>query len=441
MRIAWCSPLSRQSGVSKFSLAVVKALSAIAEVDYWCEELEDNYAIDFVPVRALRPDDQCAAELRAYDAVVFNMGNNAEFHYAIYWLSTRVKGVVILHDKFMHHFFAGHYLNRLQSMPAYALAIRQYYGSQGMSRALRAIRRSRPVWETEEIADFPFFEPALWNASGLIVHSRDAMGKVSGSVGLIPAKVMHHPFYLADFEYGDRPFLSRRDLGVDEDRLLILSHGFINPNKRIDKVIEAIAADPSLKDRVQYVVAGGWVFEQTADYLRNLASKHGLSERVRLTGYIDDHTMHSYLHHADICLNLRYPSIESSSGSLVEQLYFGKPVVVTRIGAYDEVPDDCVVKINMDDEQGNLRRALEQLVGDEDYRRQVAAAGHAWAQENCSAQNYASQLLDFLARIGQERDTLDFVDGIADTLSAFLHPGLRNEYARAVADEVQSIIG
>ena len=86
-------------------------------------------------------------------------------------------------------------------------------------------------------------------------------------------------------------------------------------------------------------------------------------------------------------------------------------------------------------------RALERLVADEGYRARVAAAGHGWAQEHCSASVYATQFVEFLKRIAEESETLDFVDGIADTLSVFLHPGLRDDYVSSISGDVHAITG
>ena len=65
----------------------------------------------------------------------------------------------------------------------------------------------------------------------------------------------------------------------------------------------------------------------------------------------DDETMQSLVALSDVAVNLRHPSTESASGSLIEQLYFRKPVIVSKVGVYDELPDDVVVKIGIDDEQ------------------------------------------------------------------------------------------
>ncbi len=441
MKIAWCSPLSRRSGISKFTLAATRALSGSAQVDLWSERRDDNFVVPGLKVHELLPDDTCVEALRGYDAVIYNLGNNADFHSVIHWIYARLRGVVILHDKFMHHFFAGHYLAGLESLTAYAKVFRHYYGDEAKNEALKAIRRKHPVWETDRIASYPLFEPCIWNATGLVVHSQEAFDRVAPKAEPVPVRFLHHPFYITHFEYGDLPLLSRSQLGLPEDRLVLLSHGFINANKRIDRILNVVAESPELRGRVFYVVAGGTVLQSTTESLMQQVERLGLQEQVRFTGFIDDHTLHSYVQAADICLNLRFPSIESSSGSLVEQLYFGKPVVVTRIGSYDELPDECVVKIDMADEEGALAEALLRLVDDPDYRAQVAEAGFQWAQEHCSAERYATSLLEFLENIRDDGQVLDFIDGISDTLSEFLHPGLQAEFVSSISGEIHAITG
>lgn len=440
MRIAWCTPLGRGSGVSKFSLAAAGALARVADVEIWREPSPDDFRVDFAPLRDLSADEACAAELRARDGVIFNMGNNAEYHETIFLLAARVRGVVVLHDKFLHHFFAGHCLDRHRSLPMYAAAVRHYYGPAAVKPAVRGFLRRRPIWEGPAIVDHPFFEPAVWNAAGVVVHSRDALMRVAPRLGPVPVALLHHPFYVIDHEYGDRPLRGRDELDLGKDDLVIVSHGFVNPNKRIDKVLEAIAADERLRERATYVVAGGWVVRKTADDLRRLAERLGLGGRFRLTGFVDDHTLHSYVAAADVCVNLRYPSFESSSGSLVEQLWFGKPVVVTRIGAYDELPEECVVKVGMEDEAGNLRRALRRLVDDRAHRTAVAEAGRRWALEHCSGERYAAGLMGFLGRVRDRGAGLELVDAVADEIAVFCHPGLREPLAGDLAREIAAFV-
>ena len=58
-------------------------------------------------------------------------------------------------------------------------------------------------------------------------------------------------------------------------------------------------------------------------YLRTLAGELGVGSIVRLVAGPDDFTMHSLVSCADVCVNLRHLSTETSSLSLIEQMHFG----------------------------------------------------------------------------------------------------------------------
>ena len=66
---------------------------------------------------------------------------------------------------------------------------------------------------------------------------------------------------------------------------------------------------------------------------------------VRVLGFtpIDDFT--GYIAAADIVLNLRYPTVGETSGSLLRALGLGRPVLVSDVGAFRELPDDVCVKV------------------------------------------------------------------------------------------------
>jgi hypothetical protein len=76
--------------------------------------------------------------------------------------------------------------------------------------------------------------------------------------------------------------------------------------------------------------------------LQSLIRTLGLSAAVRVLGFapIDDFT--GYMAACDIVLNLRYPTVGESSGSLLRALGLGKAVLVSGIGRIPRVPDDDV---------------------------------------------------------------------------------------------------
>ena len=60
MKIAWLTPLCRTSGISRYSLSVVRALSALhdVEVDVWYPATDDDFVCAWAHSRALGRDGQ-----------------------------------------------------------------------------------------------------------------------------------------------------------------------------------------------------------------------------------------------------------------------------------------------------------------------------------------------------------------------------------------------
>jgi hypothetical protein len=70
----------------------------------------------------------------------------------------------------------------------------------------------------------------------------------------------------------------------------------------------------------------------------------GLSAAVRVMGFTPIGDFTGYMAACDIVLNLRYPTVGESSGSLLRALGLGKAVLVSGIGAFREFPDDVCLK-------------------------------------------------------------------------------------------------
>ena len=62
----------------------------------------------------------------------------------------------------------------------------------------------------------------------------------------------------------------------------------------------------------------------------------------------------------DVLVNLRYPTMGETSGSVIRALSLGKPLLVSDVGWFRELPDDVVLKVPVDEyEVATLAAALE----------------------------------------------------------------------------------
>src|SRR2546423_6595965 len=76
----------------------------------------------------------------------------------------------------------------------------------------------------------------------------------------------------------------------------------------------------------------------------------------------------------DAIVNLRSPTMGETSGSAIRALSLGKPLVVSDVGWFAELPGQAVIKVPVDErEEVPLAAALEALT-DEDARRTMGAA-------------------------------------------------------------------
>jgi hypothetical protein len=74
-------------------------------------------------------------------------------------------------------------------------------------------------------------------------------------------------------------------------------------------------------------------------------------------------------------------------------MLYGKAVIVTDSGFYSELPDDCVRKISPENENDELRAALQFLCDRADDRQALGHRAYAWAAPRFSVEDYAAGLL------------------------------------------------
>jgi glycosyltransferase involved in cell wall biosynthesis len=206
--------------------------------------------------------------------------------------------------------------------------------------------------------------------------------------------------------------LSRDELQVLEDRVLVVTVGNANENKRIQVVLEALSTNPDLAEKVAYVVVGG-CDSPFGQKLLGICEKYGLRNAVRFTGYASDEVLRSFLVHADLCVNLRWPAMEGGSASCAEQMLFGKASIVTDTGVYSELPDDCVRKVRPDHELPDFTRHLRDLVCDSSLRQRLGENAQRYADANFGPEIYVSRFLKFCSELLYCKPALDLIDNAA----------------------------
>jgi glycosyltransferase involved in cell wall biosynthesis len=77
----------------------------------------------------------------------------------------------------------------------------------------------------------------------------------------------------------------------------------------------------------------------------------------------------------EVVVSLRSPTMGETSGTVVRALSLGRPLVVSDVGWFSELPDTVAVKVAPDEREVEMLAAeLERLLGDDGARRSMGDA-------------------------------------------------------------------
>ena len=349
MRVAYYSPVPpERSGIADYSALLLPALQA---------------RIDVEVVRRGRK-----RPTRGTDVALYHVGNNPDAHAWIVDALRRRPGVVVLHDFVLHHLVAGLTIGRRDGH-GYLDAMEREGGVVGRLLGHGVLdKRIPPLWESRP-EEFHLAGEVLALATGLIVHSRyvEERARAAGFEG--PVWRVPHPAW-------EVPPVS--PAGV-EGSPLVGSFGNVNSSKRIPQLLEAFARLRRERPEARLLLVGA--VSPGFDLDRRL-QRLGLSdEGIVREAYVEEGRLWSLMAACDVCVSLRSPTMGETSGSVIRQLSLGKPVVVSDVGWFAELPDEVALRIPVDArETETLYAALELLARDDDARRSMSAAALALVQ-------------------------------------------------------------
>jgi len=323
MRVAYYSPLPpSRSGIADYSALLLP-------------ELEKR--IDVVVARPGRFRRDPPADVRLY-----HVGNDAEAHGWIVDALRRNGGVVVLHDFVLHHLVVGLTFARGDAA-GYLAAMEREDGLVGRLLAYAVLdNKLPPLWETRP-EDFPLTGEVTEHASALVVHSHYVEGKARASGFEGPIVRIPHPAW-------PLPEIAPAEV---EGEPLYGCFGHLNESKRVAELVSAFARLRERRSGARLLLVG------------SLAVRLGrleLPEGVMHRDYVAEDELWSLMSACDAIVSLRSPTMGETSGSAIRALSLGKPLIVSDVGWFAELPDDAVVKVPVDDrEEDTLLAALEAL--------------------------------------------------------------------------------
>jgi glycosyltransferase involved in cell wall biosynthesis len=365
VRVSYFSPLPPDtSGIADYSALLLPALEQLVE-------------IEVVRPGRTRP-------VYGTDVALYHVGNNPDAHGWIVDALQRRPGVVVLHDFVLHHLVAGLTIGRKDGH-AYLAAMEREAGVPGRLLGYGVLEgRVPPLWEVRP-EEFPLAGVVLDRATGLIVHSHYVETKArrlgyDGPLWRIP-----HPAWPA-------PDVAPASLGGAP---LFGCFGHLNESKRIPQLLRAFAVVRRTHPGARLLLVGS---EAPGFDLAGRLERVGVPEDgVIREPYVEEARLWALLTACDACVLLRAPTMGETSGSAIRALALGKPLVVSDVGWFAELPDAVALKVppGGDEEIAALAAALGRLA-EPGVTAEMGAAARAYAEAEHDlgrvAERYAAAL-------------------------------------------------
>jgi glycosyltransferase involved in cell wall biosynthesis len=382
MRIAYFSPFPpKQTGIALYSDQMVQELGKLVQIDCF------DFGREAYPSAPTAVTDFAQAgrisDLAAYDAVIYQLGNNPYYHLEIFQTLRQCPGIVVLHDVILYYLFAGLGVEGLT---------KYLWLNYGRARAddIKDIISDSPErnilrYQTPE--RYPLTASIFPHATRVVVHNRSARDQVLAlgcerPVHVLP--LLAYPSSDLPAEQNELQAL-REKYSIRKGALIISCLGFIGPTKRMSQVCRALAL---LKGKVKF----HFLIVGEGDDLAAGVEEANLADCTTRTAFVDDRAFSLHLQLSDIVVNLRYPSMGESSSTLTRAMALRKPCIVSDDGFFADLPAEAVVKIAVGGtEVDDLAAALDQLARDKTRRTALGAAAQRYTETALAASKVAAQ--------------------------------------------------
>jgi glycosyltransferase involved in cell wall biosynthesis len=392
MRLNWFSPLPpAKTDLAHYTARILPTLQVRAEVTLWTDQAEwDPVLENYAEVRRYHVEQMAWAELNRGDLSIYHIGNNPLFHSAIWQISRQHPGIVILHDLHLQDFFVSLYRDRWSNRYGYMAEMERIYGPVG--------RQDAEAFWSEELtteymsAHYPLTTLAVEKAMGVFVHSEQGAEELTqeciGPVACVPLPYPASPRLAQDR-------LAAGQICTEGPPYRIIVFGYINANRRLDALLEALAGFP---EREQFRLnIYGQLWDEAR--VRHQVQLLDLQELVTVNGFVPESELDAALETSHLAVNLRYPTMGEASGSQLRIWDHALPTLVTRVGWYANLPESAVAFVRPEYEIQDIRGHLQAFLADPGQFARMGENGRHILEEHHTPGAYVQALVELAAEV------------------------------------------
>jgi glycosyltransferase involved in cell wall biosynthesis len=428
MRLNWFSPLPpAPSEIASFTAQLLPHFRGRADITLWTPQARwDRVLENDARVRRYQVADVPWKDLHEGHATIYHIGNSME-HAAIWKVSRRLPGIVVLHDFRLQHLFAGLFVVAEHNPAEYYRYMEQYYGSAGVVAADVYRRGGHTIDYMAE--HFPLTELGLENALAVLVHSQDNFALLENK-GCWPVTLAALPFV------GRTPKIAHVPEKGPPYRLIVF--GYLSPSRRLADILAALSAMPE-RDQFRLDIYGRVHDEPMVQSWIRTENLRGL---VALHGFVSASELDRALASAHLAINLRNPTVGEASASQLRIWAHALPSLVSSADWFATLPPDTVAWVRPRHEVGDVQNSLRAFLKDPERFRAMGARGRRLLDECHSPEGYVESVLDLAAATPRWHSALAatrLAQRSASEARAWLGPSGAPGWTRRLAETIQEL--
>ncbi|MDZ5606268.1 glycosyltransferase [Bacillus pseudomycoides] len=389
LKIAFFTPLRPlKSGVSDYSEELLIHLKDFFDIDII---IGSNYLPENPLLQHfcnIIPYPQFQYEL--YDEIVYQFGCSLFHSYMLPFIHL-YPGLTVLHDINQHLVY--YLLGMNEDNSIYIQEMKYNYGEIGEQEAIEVLAGRK----SPDIYGKPLLKRIIDNSKGLIVHSQFSKNKLLADFP--EASVFWLPMAMPLDKTPNDNVNTIRNKFFIPNAVVISIPGFVAPTKRIYEFILAYKqAMSSFSENTMVLIIGPRFDTAYTTEINNLIIQLGLSQRIRFMGEVNEEDFSKLITLSDIIVNLRNPSVGETSSTIIRAMAAGKPSIVSKIGFFNELPDEACLKVRTDEHEiQDLKEALIHLVNNKSLRIQM---GQSASRHSATVETLAVGYRDIIFSFG-----------------------------------------
>lgn len=382
LSMLYASPMwPMRSGISEYSKILLDGLDLYFDITLLIDkyQLSENATNKNYKYRIYKKDD----DYSKYDVILYNFGNNPDYHLYMYDMIQKYKGYIILHDVSLYYLTCEFYRQKNMLFNA----VYKMEGIEGICKIKDSLKENMVnnlLYCKELSSKILLNKEILDKCIGVFVHSRYAANIISRVKDCSKIHIINLVQPIIEREQNNK---LRKLFNLSREDYIVASFGYISETKQNHIICNIINKyNNSHDNKIHYIMVGD------GNYVDHL-----LNEYIHKTGFVKNNDdFLDYIVDSNLIMNLRWPYNGESSATLYQCMSYGKKCIVTDIGAFSEIDSKAVIKVPCNIRENELYKILcDEIATTNDT---VAENARNYIKDNCSLEKISKVIFQTIIK-------------------------------------------